>query len=63
MPEDMIPIVLGIIETLTEEDQVLYPYLIKKLDDENKKKVLEDLKKMLNKRIELIEKILVSEVS
>jgi DNA-binding PadR family transcriptional regulator len=56
MPQEMLPTVVGIIETLAKEDQVIFPNILEKLDSEDRREVYENLIRISERRIHAIQK-------
>jgi DNA-binding PadR family transcriptional regulator len=55
--EDMLPTIVEIIESIAREDQIVFPHLLDKLDDETKRKVYNNLVKISNRRKKAFEEI------
>jgi DNA-binding PadR family transcriptional regulator len=55
---DMLPTIIGILETVVKEDQLVFPHLIKKLDSETKNKVYRDFQEVSKRREEAFEETL-----
>ena len=47
---DMLPTIVRILETVVNEDQLVFPHLIKKLDSETKNKVYRDFQEVSKRR-------------